>query len=105
MQWMRYLTVDYDPHIFLAPLAIKLKKLVIEPLNLLAPSAVVPYVNELDDTLPSDNQQLVLDVISETLYQLNPTLRFLVYCRPGPAIVSAFNDTDSPLTASQLSSH
>ena len=92
--------VNYDPHIFLAPLAIQLKKLVIEPLDLHAPSGTVPHViilDGLDETLSSDDQQLVLNVISETLYQLNPTLRILICCRPEPTIVTAFNDTDSPL--------
>ena len=61
--------VNYDPHIFLA-LAIQLKKLVVEPLNILAPSGIVPYViilDGLDETLSSDDQQLALNVISETL--------------------------------------
>ena len=91
--------VNHDPHIFLAPLAIQLKKLVMEPLNLLGPSGV-PYViilDGLDETLSSDDQQLVLNVLSDTLYQLNPTLRILICCRPEPTIVTAFNDTDSPL--------
>ena len=93
--------VNHDPHIFLAPLAIQLKKLVMEPLNLLAPSGIVPYViilDGLDETLLSDDQQLVLNVISETLYQLNPTLRILICCRPEPTIVTAFNDADSLLS-------
>ena len=94
--------VNRDPHIFLAPLAIQLKKLVMEPLNLLVPSGIVPYViilDGLDETLSSDDQQLVLDVISETLYQLNPSLRILIFCRPEPTIVTAFNDADSPLNS------
>ena len=94
--------VNHDPHIFLAPLAIQLKKLVMEPLNILAQSGIVPYViilDGLDETLSSDDQQLVLNVISETLYQLNPTLRILICCRPEPTIVTAFNDTDSPLNS------
>ena len=94
--------INHDPHIFLAPLAIQLKKLVIEPFNLLASSniRVVPYViilDGLDETLSSQEQQLVLNVISETLYQLNSTLRILICCRPEPTIVTAFNDTDSLL--------
>ena len=92
--------INHDPHIFLAPLAIQLMKLVMEPLNLLAPSGIVPYViilDGLDETLSSDDQQLVLDVISKTLYQLNPTLRILICCRPEPTIVTAFNDPDSTL--------
>ena len=94
--------VNRDPHIFLAPLAIQLKKLVMEPLNLLAPSRIVPYVillDGLDETLSSDDQHLLLNVISEILYQLNPTLRILICCRPEPAIVTAFNDTDSLLNS------
>ena len=93
--------MNHDPHIFLAPLAIQLRKLVIEPLNLLGSSGV-PYViilDGLDETLSSDDQQLVLNVISETLYQLNSTLRILICCRPEPTIVTAFNDTDSPLNS------
>ena len=94
--------INHDPHIFLAPLAIQLKKLVIEPLNLLAPSSIVPYViilDGLDEALSSDDQQLLLDVISETLYQFNPTLRILICCRPEPTIVTAFNDADSLLNS------
>ena len=69
-------------------------------MNLLAPAGIVPYgiiLDGLDETLSSDDQQLVLNVISETLYQLNPKLRILICCRPEPTIVTAFNDTDSPL--------
>ena len=94
--------INHDPHIFLAPLAIQLKKLVMEPLNLLAPCGIVPYViilDGLDETLSSNDQQLVLNVISETLYQLNPTLRILICCRPEPTIVTAFNDPYSPLNS------
>ena len=94
--------INRDPHIFLAPLAIQLKKLVIEPLNLLAPCGIVPYViilDGLDETLSSDDQHLLLNVISETLYQLNPTLRILICCRPEPTIVTTFNDTDFPLNS------
>ncbi|KAF8800859.1 hypothetical protein BYT27DRAFT_6821236 [Phlegmacium glaucopus] len=94
--------VSHDPHIFLAPLAVQLKKLVLDPLDLLAPSGIVPYViilDGLDETLSPDDQQLVLNVISETLYPLNPRLRILICCRPEPTIVTAFNDTDSPLNA------
>ncbi|KAF8813065.1 hypothetical protein BYT27DRAFT_6392095 [Phlegmacium glaucopus] len=94
--------VSHDPHIFLAPLAIQLEKLVLDPLNLLAPCGIVPYViilDGLDETLSPDDQQLVLDVISETLYHLNSRLRILICCRPEPTIVTAFNDTYSPLSA------
>ena len=94
--------INRDPHIFLAPLAIQMKKLVIEPLNLLSPSSIVPYViilDGLDETLSSDDQQSVLNVISETLYHLKSTLRILICCRPEPTIVTAFNDTDSPLNS------
>ena len=94
--------VNHDPHIFLAPLAIQLKKLVMEPLNLLTPSGIVPYViilDGLEETLLSDDQQLVLNVILETLYPLNPTLRILICCRPEPTIVTAFNDADSLLNS------
>jgi hypothetical protein len=94
--------INHDPHMFLAPLAIQLKKLIMEPLNLLASSGIVPYViilDGLDETLSSDEQQLVLNVISETLYQLDPTLRILICCRPEPTIVTAFKDTDSPLNS------
>ena len=75
--------INHDPHIFLASLAIQLKKLVMEPLNLLTPSGIVPYViilDGLDEKLSSNDQQLV-DVISKTLYQFNPTLRILI-CLP-----------------------
>ena len=66
--------VNHDPHIFLAPLAIQLKKLILKPLNHLAPCSITPYViilDGLDETLLPDNQQLVLNVISETLYPLS----------------------------------
>ena len=93
--------VSRDPHIFLAPLAVQLKKLVLEPLNLLAPCGITPYViilDGLDETLSPDDQQLLLNVISETLYPLNPTLRILICCRPEPTIVTAFNDPDTSLS-------
>ena len=92
--------VSRDPHIFLAPLAVQLKKLVLKPLKLFAPCGITPYViilDGLDETLSPDDQQLVLNVISETLYPLNPTLRILICCRPEPTIVTAFNDSGSPL--------
>jgi hypothetical protein len=90
--------VSCDPHIFLAPLAIQLKKLVLEPLDI--PCTITPYViilDGLDETLSPDDQQLVLDVISETLYPFNQTLRILICSRPEPTIVTAFNDPDSLL--------
>jgi len=90
--------VGYDPHIFLAPLAVQLKKLVLEPLDIL--SSIAPYViilDGLDETLSPDDQQLVLDVISDTLYPLNQTLRILICSRPEPTIDTAFNDPNSLL--------
>ncbi len=92
--------VRHDPHIFLAPLAVQLKKLVLEPLNLLTPCGITPYViilDGLDETISPDDQQLLLTVISETLYPLDPRLRILICCRPEPTIVTAFNDPDSSL--------
>ncbi|KAF8800867.1 hypothetical protein BYT27DRAFT_7312605 [Phlegmacium glaucopus] len=74
--------VSHDPHIFLAPLAVQLKNLVLNPLDLFTPMR---------------HRSLVLNVISETLYHLNSRLRILICCRPEPAIATAFNDTDSPL--------
>ena len=85
--------VSRDPHILLAPLAAQLKKLVLEPLNLLAPCGITPYViilDGLDKTLSPDDQQLLFNVIS--LYPLNLTLRILICCHPEPTIVTAFND-------------
>ena len=55
--------VGYHPNIFLAPLAVQLKELVLEPLDI--PSSITPYViilNGLDETLSPDDQKLVLDV-------------------------------------------
>jgi len=94
--------VSHDPHIFLAPLAVQLKKLVLELLNLFVLCGITPFViilDGLDETLSPDDQQLVLNVISETLYPLNPRLRILICCRPEPTIVTAFNDPDSSLNA------
>ena len=85
--------ISRDPHIFSASLADQMKKLVLGPLNLLAPCGIVPHViilDGLDECLSDDDQQLVLDVISETLYPLNPDLRVLVCSRPEPAISTAF---------------
>jgi len=85
--------VSRDPHIFSASLADQIKKLVVGPLNLLAPCGIVPHViilDGLDECLSDDDQQLVLDVISETLYPLNSDLRVLVCSRPEPAISTAF---------------
>jgi len=90
--------ISCDPHIFLAPLAIQLKKLVLEPLDI--PCSITPYViilDGLDETLSPDDQQLVLDVISDTLYPFDKTLRILICSRPEPTIVTAFNDPDSLL--------
>jgi len=85
--------ISRDPHIFSASLADQMKKLVVGPLNLLSPCGIVPHViilDGLDECLSDDDQQLVLDVISETLYPLNPNLRVLICSRPEPAISTAF---------------
>ena len=85
--------ISHDPHIFSASLADQMKKLVVGPLNLLTPCGIVPHVivlDGLDECLSEDDQQLVLDVISETLYPLNPDLRVLICSRPEPAISTAF---------------
>jgi len=50
--------VNHDPHIFLAPLAVQLKKLVLKPLNLLASCGITPYV-------------IILDGLHETLSSVN----------------------------------
>jgi len=93
-------TISQDPHIFLAPLAHQLKKLVLEPLDVLAPNGITPHViilDGLDETLTPDEQEKLLDIISTTVYQHNSTLRILICSRTEPAIVTAFNDDDSPL--------
>jgi len=85
--------ISRDPHIFSASLADQMKKLVLGPLDLLAPCGIVPHViilDGLDECLSDDDQQLVLDVISETLYPLNSDLRVLICSRPEPAISTAF---------------
>ncbi|KAF9536697.1 hypothetical protein CPC08DRAFT_23332, partial [Agrocybe pediades] len=94
--------ITRDPHIFAAPLSQQLKTLVLEPFDVVAPCGILPYVivlDGLDETLSPENQQLVLDVISQTLYQHDTTLRVLVCSRDEPAIVTAFNDPDSLLHA------
>ncbi|KAF9554681.1 hypothetical protein CPC08DRAFT_164943 [Agrocybe pediades] len=94
--------ITRDPHIFAAPLSQQLKTLVLEPFDVVAPCGILPYVivlDGLDETLSPENQQLVLDVISQTLYQHDTTLRVLVCSRDEPAIVTTFNDPDSLLHA------
>ena len=61
------------------------------------PSLPVIILDGLDETPSPDDQQLVLDVISETLYPFNQTLRILICSRPEPTIVTAFHDPDSLL--------
>ena len=85
--------ISRDPHIFSASLSDQMKKLIIDPLNLHAPCGIVPHViilDGLDECLSDDDQQLVLDVISETLYPLNSDLRVLICSRPEPTISTAF---------------
>ena len=92
--------ISQDPHIFLAPLHDQLKKLVLEPFDVVAPCGITPYViifDGLDETLTPDDQQLVLDAITSTLYQHNTTIRILVCSRPEPTIVTAFSYPDSVL--------
>ena len=85
--------ISRDPHIFSASIADQMKKLVLDPLSLLAPCGIVPHViilDGLDECLSEDDQQLVLDIISKTLYPLNSDLRVLICSRPEPSISTAF---------------
>ncbi|KAF4620557.1 hypothetical protein D9613_000082 [Agrocybe pediades] len=94
--------ITRDPHIFVASLSQQLKTLVLEPFDVVAPCGILPYVivlDGLDETLSPEDQQLVLDTVSQTLYQYDTTLRVLVCSRDEPAIFSAFNDPDSLLHA------
>ncbi|KAF4615697.1 hypothetical protein D9613_012527 [Agrocybe pediades] len=94
--------ITRDPHIFAAPLSQQLKTLILEPFDVVAPCGILPYVivlDGLDETLSAEDQQLVLDVVFQTLYQHNTGLRVLVCSRDEPAIVTAFNDPDSLLNA------
>jgi len=92
--------ITQDPHIFSAPLAEQLTKLVLEPLDILIPNGITPHViilDGLDETLTADEQEAVLGAISTTLFQHNPRLRILVCSRTEPAISTAFNDDESCL--------
>jgi len=90
--------VTRDPHIFSASLEEQMTKLVLEPLNLASPSCIVPRViilDGLDECVSDFEQDLVLNAVSRTLYPLNPYLRILIFSRPEPTILTAFNT--SPL--------
>ena len=92
--------VNHDPLIFLAPPAIQLEKLVMAHGTYEPRFVRHRFLCHHSRWARRDARQMTnraLNVISETLYQLNPTLRILICCRPEPAIVTAFNDTDSSL--------
>ncbi|KAF4612512.1 hypothetical protein D9613_012743 [Agrocybe pediades] len=94
--------ITRDPHIFSAPLSQQLKALVLEPFDVVAPCGILPHVivfDGLDETLSPEDQQLVLDIVSQKVYPHNTSLRVLVCSRDEPAIVTSFNDPDSRLHA------
>jgi hypothetical protein len=74
----------------------------LDPLNLIAPCGIVPYViilDELDETLLPDDQRR--STVSPQCYIGNIMPPHLICCRPEPTIVTV-NETDSPLNAISL---
>jgi len=97
--------ITQDPHIFLAPLAHQLRKLVLEPLDVLIPNGITPHViilDGLDETLSPDEQEVVLNAVSATVCQHNSTLRVLICSRAEPTIATAFNDDESSLNTHSI---
>ena len=92
--------ITQDPHIFSAPLAHQLRKLVLEPLDIFIPNGITPHViilDGIDETLTPNEQETLLNILSTIVYQHNSRLRILICSRTEPTIVTAFNDIDSAL--------
>ncbi|KAF9548970.1 hypothetical protein CPC08DRAFT_769158 [Agrocybe pediades] len=71
------------------PLAQQMKTLILNPSDIVAPGGIVPRVIVLggpDETLSSEEQQLVLEVVSRMLYPRNTDFRLLICPRDEPVI-------------------